>query len=800
MSEDIKIGAIVELGQLKAGMDEAASVTLEALLKMQAAFTELKLVTTERINELKAKLKQLEVAAERASKRLEFKEALLGGMEGLNASIMNVNGGLVSMAGLLGLGVFAEFLEHTKEQVLETGHLSAATGISVIKITELKDALQEAGVSSDRLPMQLTKLSRAMAEAAAGGAKQVEAFRELGVSTAGWSKQLPDAMDVLQKLGQHLEHSGTQTRDLANMSLVFGRGVVGLTAFLKEHGDQLDEVTKKYIEHGIEVEKAAEAAKKLQQEEAQLKAQMETAMLPVFQKMVDAIDGLRFMWTAAGISVEHFGAQVLIVAHATIDSLLAVSKVIVDAVVGDFAAMPGHAQAAYEKLQTGFEVLTENMKAQGREMQTALAEMMKPKPIAAEGGNEDIIPGLPDPKKFKQGLDDQLTALKQNHLVSVQEELHFWQGRLAAAAAFPEIYREIQKRIAEIDQTIFKERETFATRFSQHLEEQDSKNVSLHLHAIEKELAAEIKANQERLQVGEIQFEAEKTHQEALGQIKLNSLEFERNLGHLSETNHEKQLQREVAATYTAARQELQAKLIAAGGRVVEEAKVLAEIKKLDDKFRMDSERGEQQSLLRRRQSFQQYFQQIAGSFNSALNGWIQGTETAGRAFAQMFSSILGDLIGFVEKWIEKKVELWLADKLFNIRAVGSAGAAEAGIAGAAGFASVMMALPFPENVAAAPGVAAAASAAAAGFATAGATGAASWDIGTNFVPMTGLAMVHKGEEIIPASQRGNGWTGSAPHITIHMGVSSLDKGTIRAAAHDIHSEVMRVMGNKVRR
>jgi hypothetical protein len=46
---------------------------------------------------------------------------------------------------------------------------------------------------------------------------------------------------------------------------------------------------------------------------------------------------------------------------------------------------------------------------------------------------------------FLKGLDDQLTVQKQTHLVGLEEELHFWQSKLAAAAKYPEDYRTIQR-------------------------------------------------------------------------------------------------------------------------------------------------------------------------------------------------------------------------------------------------------------------------------------------------------------------------------------------------------------------
>jgi hypothetical protein len=152
----------------------------------------------------------------------------------------------------------------------------------------------------------------------------------------------------------------------------------------------------------------------------------------------------------------------------------------------------------------------------------------------------------------------------------------------------------------------------------------------------------------------QIILESAKAHDQAMGQIADQRLNFELQIGKISQTNYEKQLQWEMAETYANERAKLEAKRQAAEGNLVEQAKVDAELQKLDDKYRAESEKAEQQSLLRRRQQFDQYFKQVTSAFNTALNGWMQGTETASHAFGKMFQDIISQLINFVEQWIEK--------------------------------------------------------------------------------------------------------------------------------------------------
>src|SRR5690349_2460428 len=95
---------------------------------------------------------------------------------GLTESVEGVTAGFSGMFSMLGIGIFGHMLNELKQATLETSHLAEATGLTVIQITELKDAMNAAGVSSERLPMQLTRLAQSMTKAADGSKVQKDAF------------------------------------------------------------------------------------------------------------------------------------------------------------------------------------------------------------------------------------------------------------------------------------------------------------------------------------------------------------------------------------------------------------------------------------------------------------------------------------------------------------------------------------------------------------------------------------------------------------------------------------------------
>lgn len=171
---------------------------------------------------------------------------------------------------------------------------------------------------------------------------------------------------------------------------------------------------------------------------------------------------------------------------------------------------------------------------------------------------------------------------------------------------------------------------------------------------------------------------------------------------------------------------------------------------------------------------FDDVFGQIQTSFNSSLRGLLSGTTT----WAQTFKTILGDLVIYFIQAVEKMVFKWIAGQLAETVASQSAegakvAAATAGAAAAlpekiASFTSDIMAssartfagvfaflAPFMGPAAAGPAAASQATV------LAELANVPKFEFGTDFVPYTGLAIVHKGEKITPASENASPFSGN---------------------------------------
>jgi hypothetical protein len=370
------------------------------------------------------------------------------------------------------------------------------------------------------------------------------------------------------------------------------------------------------------------------------------------------------------------------------------------------------------------------------------------------------------------------------------------QGFKKMADAADKAAKEDEARHTKFVSMVYAERQAMQDKAAAHETELAQETVAV-FRETEKQNQEIIKTVNEQIRAYEIIQEAARAHEAALGQLADQRLNFELQIGKISQAAYEKQLQQQLAETYANERAKLEAKRQAAEGNVIEQAKVDAQLRQLDDKYLAESEKAEQQSYIRRRQKFDQYFQQIANTFNTEITSWVKGTETASQAFSKMFDSIIGDLAGFVEKWVEHKVEMWLMDRILGESAqtaqIAAHNAGNGVMAQSDAFlaaANALATVPFPENIPTSTEIL--------GLGTGFAISAASFAVGTNYVPMDGLAMLHRGEKVIPASQQGPAFSGSGGDIHVHYSVSAVDaesfQSHIKRHSNMIGNEVARIL------
>jgi hypothetical protein len=258
--------------------------------------------------------------------------------------------------------------------------------------------------------------------------------------------------------------------------------------------------------------------------------------------------------------------------------------------------------------------------------------------------------------------------------------------------------------------------------------------------------------------------------------------------------------QKEYQAQYDVLQKEIRAVQDAANKQIItEEEKVrrLAalhnEEARLFEQKQREMLNAQQQAARQQQQSIDQLANKWAQDFSRMTTEVLTGKQRIGTAVVQMMGQLELQMIErgirkVVSKWGGEMLGLvtshaaWLA-KLLGIEVAGNAQQVAAGtvtataevgekaaVAGASGFASVMEALPFPENIATAPGVMAAAVSA-----TMSNLGLLAFERG-GIMPSAGLAMLHPKEMILDPilSQHvmqtagGGGGAGGNAHFTVH--------------------------------
>ncbi|HEX3091338.1 MAG TPA: hypothetical protein VHW72_01880, partial [Candidatus Angelobacter sp.] len=379
--------------------------------------------------------------------------------------------------------------------------------------------------------------------------------------------------------------------------------------------------------------------------------------------------------------------------------------------------------------------------------------------------------------RLNQIHDDYQQRLEKDAQQALRDEVKHVEEKVAETkAGSQERVRILEDELAKLTAEHKTETEEF-----KRLEKEKAQAV----RELEKDLDA---ARQERLK-------SEQQHVQALESMQRSRLDFERQIGKLSESEYESRLKAQINADFAQEKRQLEIERDRYQQGTKDYEKYQAEIRKMTDKHDAEIEKLEQKSYQRRRQQFDQYFKQVSSSFNTALNGWMQGTESASQAFSKMFQDILSQLINFVEQWIEKKIEMWLMDKFISEGTQSAAATAEiesnAAVAYSGAYAATA-AIPFvgPELAPEAAWMA---------YMDVMAMTPAGFALG-GIVPATGLALVHQGERVLPASMSGTGDFGS-PSVHVHFNVSAIDsdsfKTTIKRHGNMIGNEVARVLKKK---
>jgi hypothetical protein len=261
--------------------------------------------------------------------------------------------------------------------------------------------------------------------------------------------------------------------------------------------------------------------------------------------------------------------------------------------------------------------------------------------------------------------------------------------------------------------------------------------------------------------------------------------------------------------------------------------RVLKERQAAYDKYLLEKQKATEKAEEEDAKQWKAAADQIAGAFNSQLKGLLAGTTT----WSQAMKNISADLaLKFIENQVKATAE-FLAEKArelagtiagesaktsattagATLRAGAEVASGQTSIlsvianalksiyASAGQTASEVSAAVAPEAGPAAPAIGLAAGGAIASGAM-GLVGAASFDVVTDYVLRSGLAMIHQGEQIKPAvgsgpytgkNDGGGGGGGGDTHVGVH--ISALDSRSIERFFNDNAKHMIRAINKGIK-
>jgi len=168
----------------------------------------------------------------------------------------------------------------------EMSDLSDATGISVGKIVQLSQALQQSGGRADDAGKVLVKFAQSVDEAASGSQKMQDAFAKAGVSLKDLAnlslEQLLDkTTNGLAKVGDKATQTGTKLD-------IFGKGIrsVDMNGF----NTQMQENTERFNEYANSIRIAAELNDKLAKKAADFNLIFTKQVIPAVNLFFETIN------------------------------------------------------------------------------------------------------------------------------------------------------------------------------------------------------------------------------------------------------------------------------------------------------------------------------------------------------------------------------------------------------------------------------------------------------------------------------------------------------------------------------
>jgi len=626
--------------------DQAASLDLLAAAKKRAAEASTVLSKAEKDAAGTASLETK--AADTLSEALShLRERVRLTSEGLRGSLVESGGFSSALGGALGIAIIGEYVDKVKEGAMQLNLLSQASGVSVQSLARLQAAFQLQGVQVDNFTQVLTRLAEHVVEAQEGDKTMADYFAALGVSASELTNPATKLDALLQTIATHLQKNAGNSQDLGVAYALLGRGagqfvagLQGLNSTLELHKDHVDSLAASYTD-------AASSASALDESEKSFSQTLSRALLPILGPVSIGVKAFGSALAGLWLVVEGIGELLFTLIGNVVNGFAAIGSSISDLISGNFSQAAVDAKKYLGDMGRNWKDAWQDMK------QDALQTWADVKHIWSEPIQPSAATALPPPlpgkhtdanKTAMEGFEAELAMMKQNHQVTLQEELSFWQSKLSLVKQGSAQYLQILKIEGQLTQEIAKQEnaaQLAEVRARIAADADMAKQFKADGAAAIKDLTDDI--NKRAKAIADAQaLKIEGAQQAALAEVELEQRKNDGlfALGMINAQQHiasERQTEDTIFAINKAA---LEAKIAMLRAEDPDYPKqrqaLLNQIAALEQKHAASVLVIAQQSAEARKKALDTVFGTINRSLDQSLRGVLMGTQTMSQAFRRM--------------------------------------------------------------------------------------------------------------------------------------------------------------------
>jgi hypothetical protein len=544
-------------------------------------------------------------------------------------------------AGLL-VGFAAHFLDETAKMELELGHLHEKTKIAVADLAGFEQLVRQSGEDWDAISLGVVRMEKNLADSVEPTKQLTDALAGIGLKIDDLRAMKPE--DKLQAIAIALSRNANAGNQAAAAIALFGRGGQALIPILVSQGAALRaNITAAGKLTGV-TEESIDAAVKWQESTARLTTEFRSVMVPAIEIVEKAIAAVLAVIKAVDAAI-----------WTLIDALGALAKtagvtgrVVFDAMTGNWNRL----RADTASLTSDLETIWSNYgsKVAQRWKETAALLTWSPKGAAKEEASVDL--GDPTdrggeggkPKGIRGGVLDAdmqaLDALKLDHEVTLEEEISFWQKRLAAVRKGSDEYKAIVAKLAPLMQRELKKPQDSG----------DQRSVDLSGITIpEDELSRAVKANNDAVKqtVDADRFGAEEKMRiaaEEYRDIEENTA-FEVRMGRMSAEQRLRVLRQAALEEQRIRQQQSQfIQMLDLG----DTRRYMQDLRQEEQAARQSArtiEQINQQSALNTSASWKNAYSRMTEEFSRNVSMWVSGQQTLAQSWAKTLRGITDTVV-----------------------------------------------------------------------------------------------------------------------------------------------------------